>query len=133
MLKEKQILIEELEDKGVLVESLINDVSKEMDLFDMICHCAFDQPPLTRKERAENVRKSGYFDKYGEKAQEVINTLLDKYANEGIENIESIKVLQLPDFREFGSAIEIVGLFGGKQKYLHVIREVENHLYSARA
>lgn len=129
----KQILIEELEDKGILVESLINDVSKEMDLFDMICHCAFDQPPLTRKERAENVRKSGYFDKYSEKAQEVINTLLDKYANEGIENIESIKVLQLPDFREFGSAIEIVGLFGGKQKYLHVIREVENHLYSARA
>ncbi|QEO59618.1 EcoAI/FtnUII family type I restriction enzme subunit R [Francisella marina] len=129
----KQILIEELEDKGILVESLINDVSKEMDLFDMICHCAFDQPPLTRKERAENVRKSGYFDKYSEKAQEVINTLLDKYANEGIENIESIKVLQLPDFREFGSAIEIVGLFGGKQEYLHVVRDIENHLYSARA
>jgi type I restriction enzyme R subunit len=125
----KQKLIEELEDKGIIYENFTEEVGKDMDLFDMICHCAFDMPPLTRSERANNVKKKNYFTKYGDKAVEIINTLLDKYADEGIENIESIQVLKLPDFQRFGSPIEIVNTFGGKDKYLHLIAEIEQQLY----
>jgi type I restriction enzyme R subunit len=127
----KQAIIEELEEKGIIFENFKDEVGKDMDLFDMICHCAFDMPPLSRWERANNVKKKNYFTKYGEKAAEVINALLDKYADEGIENIESIKVLQLPDFKRFGSPVEIIKLFGGKDKYLNVVAEIEQHLYAA--
>lgn len=127
--EKKQKLIEELEDKGIIYENFAEEVGKDMDLFDMICHCAFDMPPLTRSERANNVKKKNYFTKYGNKAVEIINTLLDKYADEGIENIESIQVLKLPDFQKFGSPIEIVNTFGGKDKYLHLIVEIEQQLY----
>lgn len=128
--EKKQKLIEELEEKGIIYENFAEEVGKDMDLFDMICHCAFDMPPLTRSERANNVKKKNYFTKYGDKAVEIINTLLDKYADEGIENIESIQVLKLPDFQRFGSPIEIVNTFGGKDKYLHIITEIEQQLYS---
>lgn len=127
----KQAIIEELEEKGIIFENFKDEVGKDMDLFDMICHCAFDMPPLSRWERANNVKKNNYFTKYGDKAVEIINALLDKYADEGIENIESIKVLQLPDFKRFGSPVEIVKLFGGKDKYLNVIAQIEQHLYAA--
>jgi type I restriction enzyme R subunit len=127
----KQAIIEELEEKGIIFENFKEEVGKDMDIFDMICHCAFDMPPLTRSERANNVKKRNYFTKYGDKAVEVINTLLDKYADEGIEDIESIKVLQLPDFKKFGSPVEIVKLFGGRDKYLHVVAEIEQHLYAS--
>lgn len=127
--EKKQKLIEELEEKGIIYENFAEEVGKDMDLFDMICHCAFDMPPLTRSERANNVKKKNYFTKYGDKAVEIINTLLDKYADEGIENIESIQVLKLPDFQRFGSPIEIVNTFGGKDKYLHLIAEIEQQLY----
>jgi len=126
----KQVLIEELEEKGIIFDNFKDEVSKDMDLFDMICHCAFDMPPLTRSERANNVKKKNYFTKYGDKAVEIINTLLDKYADEGIENIETIQVLQLPDFKQFGSPVEIIKEFGGKSNYLHVITEIEQQLYS---
>ncbi len=126
----KQVLIEELEEKGIIFDNFKEEVGKDMDLFDMICHCAFDMPPLTRSERANNVKKKNYFTKYGDKAVEIINTLLDKYADEGIENIETIQVLQLPDFKQFGSPVEIIKEFGGKSNYLHVITEIEQQIYS---
>lgn len=128
--EKKQKLIEELEDKGIIYENFAEEVGKDMDLFDMICHCAFDMPPLTRSERASNVKKKNYFTKYGDKAVKIINTLLDKYADEGIENIETIQVLQLPDFKQFGSPVEIIKEFGGKSNYLNVIAEIEQQLYS---
>jgi len=127
----KQAIIEELEEKGIIFENFKDEVGKDMDLFDMICHCAFDMPPLTRSERANNVKKNNYFTKYGDKAIQIINALLDKYADEGIENIESIKVLQLPDFKKFGSPVEIIKLFGGKDKYLNAVSQIEQHLYAA--
>lgn len=127
----KQTIIEELEEKGIIFENFKDEVGKDMDIFDMICHCAFDMPPLTRSERANNVKKKNYFTKYGDKALEVINTLLDKYANEGVEDIESIKVLQLPDFKKFGSPVEIVKLFGGRDRYLNVVAELEQYLYAS--
>jgi type I restriction enzyme R subunit len=126
----KETIIKELEEKGVPVDDLINSVDKKLDLFDLICHVAFDQPPLTRNERANNVRKRDYFTKYGEQARAVLEALLDKYADEGIENIESLNVLNVIPFTEIGSRTEIVkGIFGGKEKYLEAVKELENELY----
>jgi type I restriction enzyme, R subunit len=97
-----------------------------------ICHVAYDQPPLTRKERANNVRKRNYFTKHGEQARQVLDALLDKYADEGIENIESLDVLNVIPFTDFGSRLQIVkGIFGGKEKYLEAIKELETELYKA--
>lgn len=91
---------------------------------------AFDQPPLTRKERANNVKKRNYFAKYGDRARNVLEALLDKYADEGITNIESMEVLKVNPFDGFGSAYEIVnGIFGGRSKYQEAIHELETELY----
>ena len=128
--EKKETIIEELEKQGVPVEHLINSVDKKLDLFDLICHVAFDQPPLTRKERADNVKKRNYFTKYGEQARQVLEALLDKYADEGIENIESFDVLNVIPFTDFGSRLQIVkGIFGGKEKYLEAVKELETELY----
>lgn len=125
----KQALIDELEDKGIILDNFREEIGRDMDIFDLICHAAFDKPPLSRKERAENVKKRDYFTKYGDQAKAVLEALLDKYADEGIENIESMKVLTVQPFDQIGSPVEIITLFGGKQKYLQVITELENELY----
>jgi type I restriction enzyme R subunit len=125
----KEAIIAELQEQGVMVEALYDAVDKQVDLFDLICHVAFDQPPLTRKERANNVKKRNYFTKYGEQAKKVLEALLDKYADEGINNIESIEVLRVNPFDEFGSPLEIINEFGSKEKYLQAVKELENELY----
>jgi type I restriction enzyme R subunit len=125
----KSALIEELQQQGVLVEALYNAVNKDLDLFDLICHVAYDMPPLTRKERANNVKKRHYFNKYGEQARKVLENLLDKYADEGIDDIESIEVLKVKPFTEIGSPIEIVRTFGNKEAYLEAVKELEDELY----
>lgn len=125
----KEAIIKELQEQGVLVEALMEAVEKQVDLFDLICHIAYDQPPLTRKERANNVKKRNYFTKYGEQSRKVLEALLDKYADEGIENIESMEVLKVKPLNEFGSPIEIISEFGSKEDYLKAIRELENELY----
>lgn len=126
----KEALINELSEQGVPVDELIKAVDKKLDLFDLICHVAYDQPPLTRRERANNVKKRNYFTKYGDQAREVLEALLDKYADEGIENIESLDVLNVIPFTDFGSRIQIVkGIFGGKENYLEAVRELETELY----
>ena len=129
--EKKQAIIEELEANGIVYEHFKEAIGKEMDIFDMILHCAYDMPPLTRKERAERVKKRNYFTKYGEKARAVLETLLEKYADDGIENIESLSVLKVQPFDKFGSPMEIVNLFGGKRKYLEAIAELERELYKA--
>ena len=129
--QKKQAIIEELEANGIIYENFKEEIGKEMDIFDMILHCAYDMPPLTRKERAERVKKRNYFSKYGEKARAVLETLLEKYADDGIENIESLSVLKVQPFDKFGSPLEIINLFGGKEKYLNAIAELEKELYKA--
>lgn len=130
---QKKAIIEELATEGVLWEPLAQEVErklgKQFDPFDLICHVAYGQPPLSRKERAENVRKRNYFTKYGEQARKVLDALLDKYADTGIENIEDLKVLQLEPFAQMGTAPEIVKSFGGKNAYIKAIRELEEQLY----
>jgi len=125
----KEILIKELEEQGVLVSELSAAVNREVDLFDLICHVAFDQPPLTRRERANNVKKRNYFTKYGEQSRKVLEALLEKYADEGITNIESMDVLKVKPLDEFGGPLEIISQFGGKGKYMEAIKDLENELY----
>ncbi|MBZ0295114.1 MAG: DEAD/DEAH box helicase family protein [Anaerolineae bacterium] len=126
----KKAVIEELESHGIILENLLVEVKKDLDVFDLICHIAWDMPALTRRERAEKVKKRNYFTKYGEKAHRVIEALLDKYANEGIENIEDLAVLRIEPFNQIGTPTEIVQIFGGREQYLHVIEELENELYA---
>ena len=128
--KKKKELINELEEQGLLLHELQSVVDTEMDIFDLICHVAFDQPALTRKERANNVKKRNYFTKYGEQARQVLEALLEKYADQGIEQIESLKILQLDPFRKMGTPKQLIKLFGDKKGYLTAIQELEQALYS---
>jgi type I restriction enzyme, R subunit len=126
----KAALIQEFESHGILLDALAEEVGKDFDPFDLVCHVAFDQPPLTRKERAEQVKKRNYFAKYGTQARQVLVALLDKYADTGVENIEDIKILTLDPFRTMGSAPELISAFGGKQGYLNALKELEQQLYA---
>jgi len=125
----KTAIIKELEEQGVLVSALQEAVHRQVDLFDLICHIAYDQPPLTRKERANNVKKRNYFAKYGDEARKVLDALLDKYADEGITTIESTEVLAIAPLSVMGTPFEIIQLFGGKERYFSAINELELQLY----
>ncbi|WP_288790845.1 EcoAI/FtnUII family type I restriction enzme subunit R [uncultured Elizabethkingia sp.] len=126
----KEAIIKELQEQGIPVHELLEAVNKECDLFDIICHVAFDQPPLTRKERANNVKKRNYFTKYGDQTKAVLEALIDKYADEGIENIESMEILKVNPISEYGSPLEIIKLFGGRNQYLDAVKELEKEIYS---
>ena len=126
----KQAIINELEEHGIVLENLAAEVGREYGDFDLICHIAFGQPPLTRKERANNVKKRNYFTQYGEQACAVLDALLEKYADEGIETLESAKVLKLKPFDQIGTPVEIITkIFGGKAKYETAIQELEQALF----
>ena len=127
----KQAIIDELANAGVIWEALEQDVGNEMEPFDLICHVVFDQPALTRKERAENVKKRNYFNKYSESAQVVLNALLDKYENNGITEIESHNVLKVTPFDKMGRPREIITkAFGGKSQYDQAISDLEHAIYA---
>ena len=130
--EKKQAIIDELQDDGVLLDAVREELGKtELDDFDLICHIAYDKAPLTKKERAENVKKRHYLYNYSDVAKEVIEALLDKYANDGIKGIEDTKVLQLKEFAKIGSPMKIVKAFGGKEAYLKAVQELENEIYYA--
>ena len=125
----KEELIKEFAEQGILLEALKEEVGSDMDEFDLICHIAYDQPPLTRKERANNVRKRNYFAKYGKLAQEVIYKLLDKYEQKGLTQIEKGSVLKVKPLNELGSPVQLVKAFGGKEAFDIAIKELENEIY----
>jgi type I restriction enzyme, R subunit len=128
--RRKQAIIDELEEHGVVLENLAADVGKGYGDFDLIAHIAFGQPPLTRRERVDKVKKRNYFTKYGQQARDVITALLDKYADEGIGTLENGKVLRLDPFKGIGTPVEIINtIFGGKTKYEDAIRELEQELF----
>jgi type I restriction enzyme R subunit len=129
----KKAIIDELSEQGVLLHELQEESGKDLDPFDLICHVVFDKPPLTRRERANNVKKRNYFTKYGKQAQAVLEQLLEKYADEGIENIESIDILKVQPFNKIGSPVEIIESFGGRENYFNAIRELEEYLYESAA
>ncbi|MGR6861944.1 EcoAI/FtnUII family type I restriction enzme subunit R [Aliivibrio salmonicida] len=128
----KEAVIKELELAGIIWSALEDEIGKEMDPFDLICHVVYDQPPLTRKERVENVKKRNYFTKYSETAQQVLGNLLVKYADEGVQEIENIQVLKVKPFDEMGRPLEIIKKgFGGKPQYLEAVSELEAAIYQS--
>ena len=131
----KQAVVDELKELGIPLEVLGQAVpnADELDVFDLIAHIAFDQKPLTRAERANNVKKRNYFGKYGDQARQVLEALLEKYANHGITDIEDSKVLELPPFDQLGSKTQIRrGIFGGPEHYSQAITELEQALYDVK-
>jgi type I restriction enzyme R subunit len=129
----KQTILEELTAKGVFLDDLAEQVGRDYDAFDLICHIAFDQPPLTRKERADRVKKRNVFAKYGDKARAVLEALLAKYSDSGIKSVETLEILKVDPLTAFGTPIEILKLFGGKSAYLAAIHDLETALYQKAA
>lgn len=128
----KQTIVEELEKRGVFFDDLCDEVGKNLDPFDMILHIVFDQPPLTRKERAENVRKRNYFTKYGKQAAEILDELLTKYADSGLDDLENVDVLKVDPIKQYGTQVYIVNtIFGGIAKFRDAIKELEAAIYAA--
>lgn len=126
----KQAIIDELEVRGIVLANLAEEVGRDVGDFDLLCHVAYDQPPLTRRERADKVKKRNYFAKYGEQARAVLEALLDKYADEGVTTIEQAKVLKLKPFSDIGTPVEIISsVFGGKAAYEQAIRDLEDQIY----
>ena len=117
----------------VFLDELAEQVGRDYDAFDLICHVAFDQPPLTRKERADKVKKRNVFSKYGDKARAVLEALLEKYADAGLKSVESLEILKVDPLTAFGTPIEIVSIFGGKPAYLAALRDLETALYEEAA
>jgi len=129
----KQTILDELATHGVFLDELAEQVGKELDPFDLVCHIAFDRPPFTRRERAEKVKKRDVFGQYEGKARQVLAALLDKYADIGIASVESLDILKVDPLRTFGTPVEIINLFGGKPAYLAAIRNLETALYQEAA
>lgn len=125
----KSVIIDELESQGIFFNELKKEVGKDLDPFDLILHIAYDKKPLTRRERANNVVKRNYFAKYNEKARLVLEALLEKYSDEGIETLEEMEVLKVQPINQFGSPIEIVDLFGGREQFISAITQMQNYLY----
>ena len=128
----KHTIVEELEKRGVFFDDLCDEVGKDLDPFDMILHIVFDQPPLTRKERAENVRKRNYFTKYSKQAAEILDALLTKYADSGLTDLENVDVLKVDPIKQYGTQVYIVNtIFGGIAKFREAIKELEAAIYAA--
>jgi type I restriction enzyme R subunit len=127
----KQAIIDELAQEGIFFEALAEEVGRNCDPFDLVCHVAWDMPPLTRRERAEQVKKRNYFRKYGDQARWVLEALLDKYADEGIAQIEQTQILTISPFTELGTPMEIIRSFGGLGLYQQAVHDLEQALYSA--
>jgi len=130
--EQKTAILEELEEQGVLFDALQDQVGKDYDPFDLICHVVFGQPPLSRRERAAKVRKANYFTEYGEQARKVLDALLSKYSDGGIADIEKMELLLVAPFTTFGTPLEIVNtIFGGRDNYMEAVRRLERCLYTA--
>ncbi|WOH76456.1 DEAD/DEAH box helicase family protein [Bradyrhizobium sp. NDS-1] len=127
----KKALIDELEAEGLSLDALVEELGKNLDPFDLICHVAFDKKPLTRRERAENVRKRDVFTKYGPQARAVLDALLDKYRDEGVLNLDDANVLKVTPFTSMGSVVQLIKAFGDKDGFEQAVREMQNALYEA--
>ncbi|RPH79088.1 MAG: restriction endonuclease, partial [Nitrospiraceae bacterium] len=129
----KQAIYEELENEGLLLDLLAEEVGKDLDPFDVICHVAFDQPPLTRRERAENVRKRNVFTKYGKQARTVLEALLQKYQDEGVTDLDDPRILKVAPFDAMGTPIELLKKFGGRNGFEQAVHDLQSALYGKAA
>jgi len=127
----KRVIIEELEQQGVIFAALNEEIGSAFDPFDLICHVAFEQKPLTRRERVDRVKKRDYFTRYGDLARKVITALLDKYADAGVLDLENPEIIKLDPLSKLGSPVEIIRAFGGKTDYDAAIHALTDELYNA--
>ena len=125
----KQVIIEELAAEGLQLDAITRELNKDLDPFDLICHVAFDAKPLTRRERAADVKKRDVFHKYGDKARAVLNALLAKYADEGVFNLDDVTVLRIPPLTELGTPVQLLKAFGGREGFVEAVREMQDALY----
>ena len=127
-------IIEELAEEGLLLEPLQEEVGMELDPFDLICHIAYDQPPLSRRERATRVRKQDVFSRYGPQAKAVLEGLLAKYQDEGnVDELDNVKILRIPPFSEMGTPMELVRCFGSKEDFVQAVHDLQAALYAEAA
>ncbi|MFC3205612.1 EcoAI/FtnUII family type I restriction enzme subunit R [Aquamicrobium soli] len=129
----KQAIIEELADEGLPLDLISKELGKNLDPFDLICHVAFDRKPLTRRERAENVKKRDVFTRYGPQARAVLDALLEKYRDEGVLNLDDANVLKVTPFTAMGSVVQLINAFGGKQGFDQAVREMQDAIYQETA
>ena len=125
----KQAIIDEMAAEGLPLTVIVEELGKDLDPFDLVCHIAFDAKPLTRCERAENVKKRDVFTKYGGQARAVLGALLDKYADEGMLNIDDANVLRIPPLDSLGTPVELVRAFGGKPDFDRAVHDLQSALY----
>lgn len=125
----KQAIIEELASEGLSLQVLTEELGKDLDPFDLICHLAFDRPPLTRRERAENVRRRDFFKKYAPQARAVLDALLAKYQDEGIINLDDPRILQVPPFSSMGTPVQLIKQFGTRWDFVFAVHELQAALY----
>ena len=125
----KQAIVEELETEGLPLDAIADELGKNLDPFDLICHVAFDRMPLTRRERAENVKKRDVFTKYGPQARAVLDALLEKYRDEGVLNLDDTNVLRIAPFSAMGSVVQLIKAFGGKEGFEKAVLELQDALY----
>jgi type I restriction enzyme R subunit len=129
----KQAIIDELASEGLLLEPLSDEVGKDLDPFDLICYVAFDQPPLSRKDRADNVRKRDTFTKYGAQARAVLEALLQKYQDQGVTSLDDPRILRLSPFDTMGTPVELLRIFGGREGFGAAIQDLQSALYGTAA
>ncbi|WP_137787680.1 EcoAI/FtnUII family type I restriction enzme subunit R [Sphingomonas sp. 3P27F8] len=125
----KQVLVDELAAEGLALDVIADELGKDLDPFDLICHVAFDRKPLTRRERATNVQKRDVFSKYGEQARAVLRALLDKYADEGMLNLDDTNVLRIPPLNTLGTPVELIKAFGGRAGFEEAVHALQDELY----
>ena len=129
----KQAIIEELAAEGLELDVITRELNKDLDPFDLICHVAFDARPLTRRERAANVKKRDVFHKYEDKARAVLDALLVKYADEGVFNLDDVTVLRISPLSELGTPVQLLKAFGGREGFVEAVREMQAALYQETA
>ena len=129
----KQAILDEMAEEGLSLDFLRDEIDRNLDAFDLICHVAFDAKPLTRRERAENVKRRDAFARYGEQARAVLNALLEKYADEGVLNLDDANVLRIPPFDKLGTPVELVRAFGGKPGFERAVHDLQSALYRETA
>ena len=125
----KRAIIDELAAEGLPLDPIADEVGKDLDPFDLICHIAFDRKPLTRRERADNVMKRDAFAKYGPQARAVLDALLAKYADEGMLNLDDTNVLKIAPFNAMGTPVQLIRAFGDRKTFEQAVHELQSALY----
>lgn len=126
---QRKIIVWELEERGIDFETLKEEIGADLDEFDIICHLAFDKKPITKKQRADRVRKSKYLEKYQDTAKEILEILLEKYSDGDSDVFEDIKILRLPQFNKFGTLPNIIKIFGSKDNFENIMHEIKKEIY----